>query len=136
MDFGCSPAWFRLERFEVVDYGAQTWAIRPIFLFRHPNTRGLGKNVFLEPFEDPVWVVLLVSSVIIILLMANAILQDRTVMLGNLATRSEKNPFRVKKWFWEFFYTSEEVLKSFYESVRVYVSVILQQGERIYWKCI
>lgn len=80
VDFGCSPAWFRTERLEVVDYGAQTWAIRPIFLFRHPNTRGLGKNVFLEPFDDSVWTMLAVCSVIIVLLVANSVQHEKSVL--------------------------------------------------------
>lgn len=80
VDFGCSPAWFRTERLQVVDYGSQTWAIRPIFLFRHPNTKGLGRNVFLEPFEDSVWTVLLISSIIIIFMMTNTVQQEKYTM--------------------------------------------------------
>lgn len=130
VDFGCSPAWFRGERLEVVDYGAQTWAIRPIFLFRHPNTRGLGRNVFLAPFEEPVWVVLLVSSVIIIMLMANGIQQDKAV-LGRTTTKQPKgaNPvvsFKGKLTL--FFADVQHVFKSFVQSTRIYVSLVLQQG--------
>lgn len=77
VDFGCSPAWFKLERHLVIDYGAQTWAIRPIFLFRHPNTRGLGNNLFLEPFAEDVWPVLFICSVLITILMAYTVQQER-----------------------------------------------------------
>lgn len=125
VDFGCSPAWFRLERLQVVDYGAQTWAIRPLFLFRHPNTRGLGKNVFLEPFEDPVWLVLLVSSVVIILLMANAIQQDKRV-LGR--TEEDIVQLQEERMIHLLLSKVEHVFKSFVQSTRIYVSVILQQG--------
>lgn len=127
VDFGCSPAWFRVERLEVVDYGAQTWSIRPIFLFRHPNTRGLGKNVFLSPFEDHVWVVLLISSVIIILLMTNAIQQDKSV-LGKI-TQEEKSAKKKKKDKGSSILVHvKHAFKSFVQSTRIYLSVILQQG--------
>lgn len=89
VDFGCSPAWFRTERLQVVDYGSQTWAIRPIFLFRHPNTKGLGRNVFLEPFENSVWTVLLISSIIIVLMMTNTVQQEKYTM-GQLESREKE----------------------------------------------
>lgn len=131
VDFGCSPAWFRLERLQVVDYGAQTWAIRPIFLFRHPNTRGLGKNVFLEPFEDAVWVVLLASSGIIIVLMANAIQQDKRVLGQTDTERVEEQTGCVRRTFDSVLLSVHHVVRSFVQSTRIYISVILQQGELI-----
>lgn len=126
VDFGCSPAWFRVERLEVVDYGAQTWSIRPLFLFRHPNTRGLGKNVFLSPFEDHVWVVMLISSVVIILLMTNAIQQDKSV-LGKI-TQEERIAKKNKDKGSSILIHVQHAFKSFVQSTRIYLSVILQQG--------
>lgn len=82
IDFGCSPAFFRVERLIAVDYGAQTGTVKPKFIFRHPNAKGMGQNVFLEPFENAVWIVLVVSSVVITVALAKITSQESALFGG------------------------------------------------------
>lgn len=54
-DIGGSPIFYRLERAAVVEYTAKTWELKPMFVFRHPDTRGVIRNVLLQPFTNKVW---------------------------------------------------------------------------------
>lgn len=67
VDIGCSPAFYRLERMIAVDYGEHTWGARPMVIFRHPSSKGTGKNVFRVPFDDIIWKVMLAVSIVMVL---------------------------------------------------------------------
>lgn len=79
IDIGCSPAFYRLERMIAVDYGEHTWGARPMVIFRHPSARGTGNSVFRVPFDDVVWQVMAVVSIILVIGFAAILRQEYVV---------------------------------------------------------
>lgn len=92
IDIGCSPAFYRLERMIAVDYGEHTWGARPMVIFRHPP--GSGKNVFRVPFDDVVWVVMAMVSVVLIIGFALILRQEYKEKVKNRITKVDIIPYR------------------------------------------
>ncbi|XP_055538461.1 ionotropic receptor 75a-like [Wyeomyia smithii] len=69
-DLGASPLFFTSDRIAVIDYVAMTSATRSKFIFRSPKL-SFTENVFLLPFDDIVWLcivlVILLSSGLLVL---------------------------------------------------------------------
>ncbi|XP_059614923.1 ionotropic receptor 75a-like [Phlebotomus argentipes] len=82
-EIGGSPGFFRIERHERIDYTVGTWIERPCFIFRHPDTAGLVRNVFLIPFTNYVWICILVVGFFCLIVTSEVISVERIVISSN-----------------------------------------------------
>ncbi|XP_017860670.1 PREDICTED: uncharacterized protein LOC108612303 [Drosophila arizonae] len=62
-DIGGSPIFYWLERHKWIDAAGRSWSSRPCFIFRHPRNTQKDRIVFLQPFTNDVWILILVCGV-------------------------------------------------------------------------
>ncbi|XP_046823529.1 ionotropic receptor 75a-like [Vespa crabro] len=63
VDISATPFLFKPERFDVCDYTVQTYVAKTTIIFRHPKTSDV-RNVFLMPFTEDVWYMILIVAII------------------------------------------------------------------------
>ncbi|XP_001984105.2 ionotropic receptor 75a [Drosophila grimshawi] len=68
-DIGGAPIFYWLERHKWIDASGQSWSSRPCFIFRHPRSTQKDRIVFLQPFTDDVWMLILVCGVFTVLIL-------------------------------------------------------------------
>ncbi|XP_030372125.1 uncharacterized protein LOC115622351 [Scaptodrosophila lebanonensis] len=68
-DIGGSPIFYWLERHKFVDVAGRSWSSRPCFIFRHPRNTQNRRIVFLQPFTDDVWILIVVSGALTVFIL-------------------------------------------------------------------
>ncbi|XP_023178751.2 uncharacterized protein LOC111604776 isoform X2 [Drosophila hydei] len=68
-DIGGAPIFYWLERHKWIDAAGRSWSSRPCFIFRHPRNTQKDRIVFLQPFTNDVWVLILVCGVVTVFLL-------------------------------------------------------------------
>ncbi|KAI4490035.1 hypothetical protein M0804_004217 [Polistes exclamans] len=68
VDISATPYLFKAARMDVCDYTVQSYIARASIIFRHPKTSDV-RNVFLMPFTEDVWYLILIVAVIYWLLL-------------------------------------------------------------------
>ncbi|XP_034655864.1 uncharacterized protein LOC117893379 [Drosophila subobscura] len=63
-DIGGAPIFYWLERHKWIDVAGRSWSSRPCFIFRHPRNTQKDRIVFLQPFTNDVWVLIMVCGVV------------------------------------------------------------------------
>ncbi|KAL2744579.1 ionotropic receptor 75a-like isoform X1 [Vespula maculifrons] len=63
VDISATPYLFKPERFDACDYTVQTYIAKTAIIFRHPKTSDIH-NVFLMPFTEDVWYLILIVAII------------------------------------------------------------------------
>ncbi|TDG47462.1 hypothetical protein AWZ03_006054 [Drosophila navojoa] len=63
-DIGGAPIFYWLERHKWIDAAGRSWSSRPCFIFRHPRNTQKDRIVFLQPFSNDVWLLILVCGVV------------------------------------------------------------------------
>ncbi|KAM8710503.1 hypothetical protein ACLKA7_017166 [Drosophila subpalustris] len=68
-DIGGAPIFYWLERHKWIDAAGRSWSSRPCFIFRHPRNTQKDRIVFLQPFSNDVWILILVCGVLTVLIL-------------------------------------------------------------------
>ncbi|KAH8289082.1 hypothetical protein KR044_000180, partial [Drosophila immigrans] len=68
-DIGGAPIFYWLERHKWIDAAGRSWSSRPCFIFRHPRSTQKDRIVFLQPFSNDVWLLILVCGVFTVLIL-------------------------------------------------------------------
>lgn len=68
-DIGGAPIFYWLERHKWIDAAGRSWSSRPCFIFRHPRNTQKDRIVFLQPFSNDVWVLILVCGVLTVVIL-------------------------------------------------------------------
>ncbi|KAH8418242.1 hypothetical protein KR222_006785, partial [Zaprionus bogoriensis] len=68
-DIGGAPIFYWLERHKWIDAAGRSWSSRPCFIFRHPRNTQKDRIVFLQPFTNDVWVLILVCGVLTVFIL-------------------------------------------------------------------
>ncbi|XP_017839995.1 ionotropic receptor 75a [Drosophila busckii] len=68
-DIGGAPIFYWLERHKWIDAAGRSWSSRPCFIFRHPRNTQKDRIVFLQPFSNDVWVLILICGVLTVLIL-------------------------------------------------------------------
>ncbi|XP_062127749.1 uncharacterized protein LOC133840104 [Drosophila sulfurigaster albostrigata] len=68
-DIGGAPIFYWLERHKWIDAAGRSWSSRPCFIFRHPRNTQKDRIVFLQPFTNDVWVLILVCGVLTVIIL-------------------------------------------------------------------
>ncbi|KAH8378760.1 hypothetical protein KR009_001226 [Drosophila setifemur] len=68
-DIGGAPIFYWLERHKWIDVAGRSWSSRPCFIFRHPRSTQKDRIVFLQPFTNDVWVLIMVCGVFTVLIL-------------------------------------------------------------------
>ncbi|KAK2576493.1 hypothetical protein KPH14_005819 [Odynerus spinipes] len=63
VDISVTPFQYKMARLDVVEYTVQSYPARASFIFRHPKTND-ARNVFLMPFTEDVWYLILIVGFI------------------------------------------------------------------------
>ncbi|XP_068142268.1 ionotropic receptor 75a [Drosophila tropicalis] len=62
-DIGGAPIFYWLERHKWIDVAGRSWSSRPCFIFRHPRNTQKDRIVFLQPFTNDVWILIVICGV-------------------------------------------------------------------------
>lgn len=68
-DIGGAPIFYWLERHKWIDVAGRSWSSRPCFIFRHPRSTQKDRIVFLQPFTNDVWVLIMGCGIITVLIL-------------------------------------------------------------------
>ncbi|XP_064546145.1 ionotropic receptor 75a [Drosophila montana] len=68
-DIGGAPIFYWLERHKWIDAAGRSWSGRPCFIFRHPRNTQKDRIVFLQPFSNDVWVLILACGVLTVFIL-------------------------------------------------------------------
>ncbi|XP_034480952.1 uncharacterized protein LOC117786710 [Drosophila innubila] len=68
-DIGGAPIFYWLERHKWIDAAGRSWSSRPCFIFRHPRNTQKDRIVFLQPFSNDVWILILVCGVLTVVIL-------------------------------------------------------------------
>ncbi|XP_016978411.1 uncharacterized protein LOC108044066 [Drosophila rhopaloa] len=68
-DIGGAPIFYWLERHKWIDVAGRSWSSRPCFIFRHPRSTQKDRIVFLQPFTNDVWVLIVGCGVLTVLIL-------------------------------------------------------------------
>lgn len=68
-DIGGAPIFYWLERHKWIAAAGRSWSSRPCFIFRHPRNTQKDRIVFLQPFSNDVWVLILICGVFTVLIL-------------------------------------------------------------------
>ncbi|KAH8270327.1 hypothetical protein KR018_008027 [Drosophila ironensis] len=68
-DIGGSPIFYWLERHKWIDVAGRSWSSRPCFIFRHPRSTQKDRIVFLQPFTNDVWVLIVGCGVLTVFIL-------------------------------------------------------------------
>ncbi|XP_039230266.1 uncharacterized protein LOC6533058 [Drosophila yakuba] len=68
-DIGGAPIFYWLERHKWIDVAGRSWSSRPCFIFRHPRSTQKDRIVFLQPFTNDVWVLIVGCGVLTVFIL-------------------------------------------------------------------
>lgn len=68
-DIGGAPIFYWLERHKWIDVAGRSWSSRPCFIFRHPRSTQKDRIVFLQPFTNDVWILIVGCGVLTVFIL-------------------------------------------------------------------